>query len=80
MSRPAFADHTGRLNAHHFDCSSTIAGIVVVQNLSRFKHDASLSQSTLSQRNLRIQQTHSLGMVRQRDFKMINNFGDIRAE
>jgi hypothetical protein len=42
-------------NAKKFNLSPKIAWIIVVQNLSRLEHDASLPVRTLSQQNSKIQ-------------------------
>jgi hypothetical protein len=42
LPRPGHTDCVGAFNANDFDLPTTIARIIVVQNLSRFEHDASL--------------------------------------
>jgi hypothetical protein len=58
--RSAFADCVRTFNANDFNLPPTIAGIIVVQNLSRLEHDASLPVRTLSQQNSTIHYTNSV--------------------
>jgi hypothetical protein len=71
--RSAFADCVRTFNANDFNFPPTIAGIIVIQNLSRLEHDASLPVRTLSQQNSKLYYTNSVWVRPEAALSVVTN-------